>query len=143
MAKKELLKLPVFGWIAGAATVIVDRSSRESRMQSLEKLKKVLQSGISVLVFPEGTQNRSREILQPFKDGAFRIALETQQPLLPMVVIGAGRLMPPGTVNLRPGVIRIVVGKEIPTAGMAPEELSALKLKTSDAMKNLILSPPA
>ncbi len=137
LAKKELLKIPVFGLIARGATVIVDRSSGESKKKGLDKLKKTLAEGISILLFAEGTQNRSKEVLQPFKDGAFRLAIDTQMPLLPMVVIGAGPLMPPGTINLRPGLIKIVVGPEIPTAGMT--ETIALKNHTFDLMKDMII----
>lgn len=91
----------MFGWITRATCVVVDRSSNESRKKSLDRLKDILNMGINILVFPEGTQNRTKELLQPFKDGAFRIAADTQKPLLPMVVIGAGKLMPPGTIRLR------------------------------------------
>src|SRR5204863_6545461 len=70
LAKKELLKIPVFGWIARTATIIVDRSSPESRKKSIDKLKNYLKQGISILIFAEGTQNRTKEILQPFHDGA-------------------------------------------------------------------------
>jgi 1-acyl-sn-glycerol-3-phosphate acyltransferase len=139
LAKKELKKIPVFGWIAQAATIIVDRSSQESRKKSIDRLKSALRNGISILIFAEGTQNRTKEILQPFHDGAFRISVDTQQPILPMVVIGAGRLMPPGTINLKPGRIRIYVGKEIPTAGLTVKDIPELKQKTFDAMTALIV----
>ncbi len=137
LAKRELLKIPVFGLIARGATVIVDRSRGESRKKSLDKLKEILAGGISILLFAEGTQNRSKEILQPFKDGAFRLAIDTQKPLLPMVVIGAGRLMPPGTINLKPGLIKIIVGPEISTEGLT--ETVELKARTMEIMKNIIL----
>lgn len=138
LAKKELLKIPLFGWIARAATVIVDRSSQQSRKKSIDRLKKLLKDGISILIFVEGTQNRSEEVLQPFHDGAFRIAIDTQQPLLPIVVIGAGKLMPPSTINLRPGLIRIYVAPEIATAGLSNADIPALKQQTFDVMKELI-----
>jgi 1-acyl-sn-glycerol-3-phosphate acyltransferase len=139
LAKKELLKIPVFGWIARTATIIVDRSSHESRKKSIDRLKAYLKAGISVLIFVEGTQNRTKDVLQPFHDGAFRIAVDTQRPLLPMVVIGAGRLMPPGTINLRPGLIRIYVGDEIPTEGLTVADIPALKERTVQIMKSMIL----
>lgn len=139
LAKKELKKIPIFGWIAQAAAVIVDRSSPESRKKSIDHLKRILKQGISILIFAEGTQNRTKEILQPFHDGAFRIAVDAQQPILPMVVIGAGPLMPPGTINLRPGTISIHVGEEIPTNGLSTKDIPELKQKTFEAMKNLIL----
>jgi 1-acyl-sn-glycerol-3-phosphate acyltransferase len=137
LAKKELLKIPVFGLIARGATVIVDRSSGESRKKSLDKLKDALAEGISILLFAEGTQNRSKEVLQPFKDGAFRLAIDTQMPVLPMVVIGAGPLMPPGTIKLKPGKIKIIVGPEITTEGMT--ETFELKNHTFEVMRNMIV----
>lgn len=138
LAKKELLKIPVFGWIAQTATVIVDRSNPESRKRSMDKLKQILRQGISILIFAEGTQNRTKEILQPFHDGAFRIATETQQPILPLVVIGAGKLMPPGTINLKPGLIRIYVGKPINTEGLILSDTAQLKQRTFGIMKSMI-----
>jgi 1-acyl-sn-glycerol-3-phosphate acyltransferase len=139
LAKKELLKIPVFGWIAKAATVIVDRSSQQSRKKSMDRLRQILHDGLSILIFVEGTQNRSTEPLQPFHDGAFRIAIDTQEPLLPMVVIGAGKLMPPSTVNVLPGTIRIYVGEEIPTAGLTHNDIPKLKQQTFDIMKEMIV----
>jgi 1-acyl-sn-glycerol-3-phosphate acyltransferase len=139
LAKKELKKLPIFGWIASAATIIVDRSSHDSRKKSIDKLKQYLQKGISILIFVEGTQNRTKELLQPFHDGAFRIAVDTQQPILPLVVIGAGKLMPPGTIRLRPGLIRIYVGNEIQTTGLTIRDVQALKERTFSEMKNTII----
>lgn len=138
LAKKELLKIPVFGWIARSAAVIVDRSSGESRKKSMDKLKKTLADGTSILLFAEGTQNRSKEALQPFKDGAFRIAIDTQQPILPMVVVGAGPLMPPGTVRMKPGRVKVIVAPEIPTAGLTSEDQGRLKEITFDTMKKMI-----
>lgn len=140
LAKKELLKIPIFGWIARSATIIVDRSSSQSRKKSLDILKQILLDGISVLIFVEGTQNRTSEPLQPFHDGAFRIAVDTQQPLLPIVVQGAGKLMPPGTIRLSPGLIKIFVGDEIATDGLAADDIPALKEKTRNAMLALLAS---
>ena len=139
LAKKELLKIPVFGWIARSASVIVDRSSGESRKKSMEKLKTILSRGVSILLFAEGTQNRTREPLQPFKDGAFRIAIDAQQPILPMVVVGAGPLMPPGTVRMKPGRIKVIVAPEIPTEGLTPSDQGKLKQETFDVMKGLVV----
>jgi len=138
LAKKELLKIPVFGWITKSAAVVVDRSSPESRKRSMDKLKNLLMRGISILIFPEGTQNRTSKILQPFRDGAFRIAIDTQEPVLPLVIVGAGPLMPPGTINLRPGLIRIYCGEEISTAGMTTQETQDLKDRTFAVMADMI-----
>jgi len=140
LAKKELKKIPVFGWIAQAACVIVDRSSNESRRKSMDHLKEILVKGISILIFPEGTQNRTASRLQPFYDGAFRIAIETGQPILPMVVLNAGKLMPPNSFHIEPGTIKILIGSEIQTNGLDLKETSALKEKVYHAMDQLILN---
>ena len=102
----------------------------------MEKIKSVLSHGISALIFAEGTQNRTKELLQPFKDGAFRIALDTQLPILPIVIVGAGKLMPPSTINLRPGKIRIYVGKEIETSSF--ENTRQLKDHTFQIMHGML-----
>lgn len=138
LAKKELSKIPIFGWIASTAAIIVDRSSPESRKKSIDRLKLFLKNGISILIFAEGTQNRTKNLLQPFHDGAFRIALDTQQPVLPIVILGAGRLMPPGTINLKPGLIRLYVGKEIPTTALTAQNVRELKQTTFDAMTEMM-----
>lgn len=139
LAKKELLKVPVFGWITRATCVVVDRSSNESRKKSLGFLKKILALRISILIFPEGTQNRSPEIpLQPFYDGAFRIAIETQQPLLPLVVLNAGKLMPPKKFFIQPGRIKIIVLDEIPTTGLTLDDVAALKEKVFTLIQSTI-----
>jgi 1-acyl-sn-glycerol-3-phosphate acyltransferase len=139
LAKKELLKIPVFGWIAQSAAIIVDRSSGESRKKSMDKLKRIKLEGLSILIFAEGTQNRTKEVLQPFKDGAFRIAIDTQEPILPMVVVGAGPLMPPGTLRLKPGNVKVVVAPEIPTTGLSYDDIPKLKRQTFEVMKELIV----
>ncbi len=137
IAKKELLKIPVFGFIVKAATVVVDRSNHESRKKSIAYARRMLEQGISMLIFAEGTQNRTSAILQPFKDGAFRIAVDTQTPILPMVVLGAGKLMPPGTLRLKPGVIKILAGKEIPIE--PGSDSASLKQQAYAIMEKMIL----
>lgn len=134
IAKKELLKIPLFGLIVRGATVVVDRSNAQSRKKSIEKIRETLSHGIPALIFAEGTQNRSKEILQPFKDGAFRIAIETQIPIVPLMVIGAGKLMPPGTIQLRPGKIKIIVGNEMEVAGLTLDQVLATKQKIFSEM---------
>jgi 1-acyl-sn-glycerol-3-phosphate acyltransferase len=138
LAKKELLKIPVFGWITSVTCVVVDRSSNESRKRSIQNLKSILRNAISILIFPEGTQNRSSEPLQPFKEGAFRIAIETQQTMIPLVVKNAGHLMPPGTINLRPGKITILVGDPISIATEDLNQTVALKQEVFEKMKQLL-----
>jgi 1-acyl-sn-glycerol-3-phosphate acyltransferase len=75
--------------------------------------------------------------MQPFKDGAFRIAMDTEKPILPMIVLGAGKLMPPGTIRLQPGRIKIIVGKEIPV-NQDLKGTNEIKTKTFEIMRHMI-----
>ena len=139
LAKKELKKIPIFGWIAQSACIIVDRSSNESRKKSMDHLKAVLAKGISVLIFPEGTQNRSSNLLQPFYDGAFRIAIETKQPIIPIVVLNAGKLMPPNQFHIEPGTVKIVVGEEVVTHDLTIQCVQRLKEQVYAIMEKMIV----
>jgi len=140
LAKKELLKIPVFGLIIKTCCIIVDRSNARSRKESIKKLTSHLKRKISILLFAEGTQNRTKEILQPFYDGAFRIAIETQTPIMPMVVINAGNLMHPSGMTIKPGKIKVVFGEAVPVNGLTLKELPQLKEKIFNHMKELILT---
>ncbi len=138
LAKKELLKIPVFGFIVRVATVVVDRSSTESRRKSIDLLKGILEKGISILIFPEGTQNRTNMPLQPFFDGPFRIAIQTETPILPIIITNAGNLMPPNRLKVRPGKIKVIFGDPIEVTGMENNDLHSLKSHTRDVMLSII-----
>jgi 1-acyl-sn-glycerol-3-phosphate acyltransferase len=138
LAKKELLKVPVFGVIVRVVTVVVDRSSTESRHASLNKLKSILNGEVSILIFPEGTQNRTNEPLQPFYSGAFRTAIETKTPIMPMVIINSGNLMPAGKLNVKPGRIKVVFGDEIDQSDYDITQVNELKDKVFEAMTALL-----
>jgi 1-acyl-sn-glycerol-3-phosphate acyltransferase len=139
LAKRELLKIPVFGWVTRATCVVVDREDSGSRKKSINYLKNILGIGINILIFPEGTQNRTKEIMQPFKEGAFKIAVDTQQSILPLAVIGAGKLMPPGKAEIYPGLIKIAVGDPILVQGLNQNDIPDLKHKTFSVLKEMIV----
>lgn len=107
IGKKELSKIPVFGTIVGKLAVWVDRGDTESRRLSIERLIVYLKKGISIVVAPEGTRNDTKETLLPFQRGAFRLAIETSIPILPMAVIGADQIMKRGSFLLKPGKVRV------------------------------------
>ena len=94
LGKVEMSKVPVFGFIYKNAIVTVDRSSAANRAKSVMLLKSVINKGISVLVFPEGTFNMGTTPLKEFYDGAFRLAIETQTPIKPVLYLDAYRRMP-------------------------------------------------
>jgi 1-acyl-sn-glycerol-3-phosphate acyltransferase len=128
LAKQELLKVPVFGWVVGKMCLIVDRRSAASRRRSVGDLKQQLAAGWSIFIYPEGGRNRSEEPLAPFYDGAFRIAMETGAPLALQVITNIQEVAPETlSIDLRPGRLRIVWDDPIETAGMTSADLPALK----------------
>ncbi len=139
LGKKELGKIPVLGMIVKTVCVMVDRSSTESRKKSVEKLIRLIRSGISIFIFPEGTMNRSEHVLKPFYDGAFRMAIETKAPIMPMVVVNAGKLLPPKTGNVRPGTVYVKFAEPIITEGLTQEDVPTIKAKTFEVMEKMII----
>ncbi|MEY4334443.1 MAG: hypothetical protein RLZZ196_3187, partial [Bacteroidota bacterium] len=87
LGKFESSKIPIFGWIYREAVIMVDRSNPERRAQSVRDLKQAIADGLSIFIFPEGTFNESENPLKSFYDGAFRIAIETQTPIKPLLFI--------------------------------------------------------
>ncbi|HNV98509.1 MAG TPA: lysophospholipid acyltransferase family protein [Chitinophagales bacterium] len=127
LAKKELLKVPVMGQIFKVMSVYVDRSSSQDRRASVEKLKRYLNEGDSIFLFPEGTRNKTDQPTIDFKDGAFTIAVQTQTPIMPMIYVGSDGIMPNKRPLLRPGIIDIYQLDPIPVAGLTDADIPALK----------------
>lgn len=139
LGKIEMLKIPVFGWIYKRLVVMIDRSSRESRDHSVAELKKDLADGQSVLIFPEGTMNKSDQPLNPFYDGAFRLAIETQTPILPFAILNSRAHLPrTDPLLLNPGLIKTVFGEAIEVKDLVAEDLEMLKEKTFNTILGML-----
>jgi len=139
LGKIEMLKIPVFGWIYKRLVVMIDRSSRESRDHSVTELRNDLADGQSILIFPEGTMNKTDRPLNPFYDGAFRLAIETQTPILPFAILNSREhLLRTDPLLIKPGSIKTVFGEVIEVKGLVTEDLEVLKQKTFDAIFNLL-----
>jgi 1-acyl-sn-glycerol-3-phosphate acyltransferase len=95
IAKKSFTRVPVFGWIYSFGSVLVDRNSDASRRKSFEDMKAVLQMGLDMVIYPEGTRNRTGQPLKSFYDGAFRLAIDTGKPIMPVVLFNTGKVLPP------------------------------------------------
>lgn len=139
LGKKELLDIPVFGWILQSVAVLVDRSDTESRKASIERMNKVFQRNISVVIFPEGTTNKTDYPLTPFYDGAFRIAIENQAPILPIVISNSKALMPRNGFRNKPGNILVRLLPPLETKGMEMEDLQQLKQEVFNLMEEALL----
>lgn len=139
LGKIDMLKIPVFGWIYERLVVMIDRSSRASRDQSVAQLREDLSSGQSILIFSEGTMNKTSELLNPFFDGAFRLAIETQTPILPFAILNSKAHLPRSNPLLvKPGIIKTKFGEAINVEGMRAEDLEMLKQKTFDSILSLL-----
>ncbi|MCK9403330.1 MAG: 1-acyl-sn-glycerol-3-phosphate acyltransferase [Chitinophagaceae bacterium] len=94
IAKKSFTKIPIFGWIYSFGSVLVDRKSDASRRKSYEEMKCMLALGLDMLIYPEGTRNRTNNPLKSFYDGAFRLAVDTKKPILPVILFHTKKVLP-------------------------------------------------
>jgi 1-acyl-sn-glycerol-3-phosphate acyltransferase len=140
LGKIEISRLPIFGFIYRNAIVTVDRSDPKNRAASVLRLKALLRKKISVFVFPEGTFNMGTNPLKSFYDGAFRIAIETNTPIKPVIFLDSfSRMHYSHPVSLTPGQSRAVFLEEIQVSGYTLEELPALKQKVFDLMSRKLI----
>jgi len=127
IAKKSFVYVPIFGWIYQFASVIVDRKSNESRRKSYEEMKRVLNSGLDMLIYPEGTRNKTNNPLKSFYDGAFRLSVDTGKPIVPVVILNTKRILPAKPILfLRPGKIILNILPAISPIGHNTETLKKL-----------------
>jgi len=113
IAKKELFAIPVFGQAMKSAGYIeIDRQNHEKAMQSLDLAALRIRQGKSVMTFPEGTRSRNGEI-KAFKPGTFYLAIQSGVPIVPITIIGSGDIMPKRSLKIKPGKIKLIIGKPI------------------------------
>lgn len=96
IAKAEMAKIPLFGLIYKRGSILVDRKDKSSRRDSFGKMKAVLNMGMHMCIYPEGTRNRTDFPLKEFHDGAFKLASETKVPILPTLLFNTKKILPSG-----------------------------------------------
>jgi 1-acyl-sn-glycerol-3-phosphate acyltransferase len=121
LSKKEMTKIPIWGFVVGRLCILVDRKSPESRAASMERMREALQSGYSILIYPEGSRNRTHAPLSDYYDGAFRLAAETGFPLAVMTLHDPRRCndLRKG-LHLQPGRVDVYWDLIPETAGRPP-----------------------
>jgi 1-acyl-sn-glycerol-3-phosphate acyltransferase len=133
LSKDSVFRLPVMGWMMRmAGDVAVTRSDRSSRAEAIEQCRDRLNRKVSVMIFPEGT--RSTGELLPFKDGAFRLAIELGVPILPMAVAGTRTALRKGSFLYGRSRAEVRVLEPIPTEGLSLRDVGALR----DRVRTLI-----
>jgi 1-acyl-sn-glycerol-3-phosphate acyltransferase len=129
VGKKELTQIPIFGFFYKRTCIIVDRSNSKSRLAVFEAARKRLSNGLDVCIFPEGLVPDDESIvLSEFKNGAFKLAIEHQIPIVPITMYDCKKRFSYTFFSGSPGVLRVKIHKFIETEGCT--------LKNSDAIKN-------
>lgn len=127
VAKQELVRVPLVGRaMVVAGHVTIDRANPARAIEAYERAAAVIKSGVSAVVFPEGTRSRTGELLS-FKNAPFSLAIAAQVPVVPIYVRDTFAIMPKGRFFLRPRPIRIEIGEAIATAGLTLERRQELR----------------
>lgn len=137
VGKRELAKIPIFGFIYKRVCILVDRRSSKSRYAVFERAQKRIQQGLSICIFPEGGVPEEQIVLDEFKDGAFRIAIEHGLPIVPMVFFDNKKRFSYTFFSGSPGKMRAKIYPIIETKGKTLEDRNALKQQ----VREIILQP--
>jgi len=141
VAKRELFRIPVFGMgLRLTGQIPVHRAHHEVALEAFAAAATAVRSGLSAVVFAEGTRSRDGT-LQPFKKGAFVMAIATQAPCVPVYVAGAWSLLPRGGLVPRAGTVEVRIGQPIPTAGLTYDDRDRLREQCFHAMEALAAAP--
>ncbi len=135
LSKDTMFKIPCMGWMMQmAGDIKLVRGNRDSAADAILQCRDRLAKNVSVMIFPEGTRSRSWEML-PFKDGAFRLAIESGAPILPIAVTGTRHAMAKGTFRFLPARAIAQLLEPISTAGMTLADVGMLKQQTRERIE--------
>ena len=130
LSKDTIFKIPVMGWMMRMAKDIpIKRGKRESVVSAMQGCRDRLGKKVSVMIFPEGTRSMTEDLL-PFKDGAFKLAIEAGVPILPIAVAGTRDCMAKHSFAFRRARAKARVLPAIPTAGLTNQDVAALRDRT-------------
>lgn len=135
MGKSSVKRVPLFGYMFTKLHIQVDRTAKNSRIKALTRSIKALKSGRSIMIFPEGGifSTNFPEMVQPFKDGAFSMAVENQVPIVPISLLDNYKVMPETLFKWHK--IRVVVHKPIETIGKTKADIDDLKKQVYDVIQ--------
>jgi 1-acyl-sn-glycerol-3-phosphate acyltransferase len=127
LGKASLFKIPAVGWSMWlAGDIPVTRGDQGSAKGAMARCAKWLDKGMPVMIFPEGTRSKTEDLL-PFKDGAFRLAIETGADVLPLAVSGTRKALPKHSWRFASSKALVTVGTPISTKGMTLADVERLK----------------
>lgn len=137
IAKSEMARIPLFGMIYTRGSVLVDRKSEESRRHSFLKMKEVLDNGLHMCIYPEGTRNKTGEPLQRFHDGAFKLAVESGKPVIPAIIYHTTKVLPRKTFYFWPHPVEMHF---LPPLSAEGKTTAALKEEVFETMKDYLVN---
>lgn len=141
LAKSEMAKIPIFGVIYKAGSVLVNRKHEGSRRESFTKMQEMLDMGLHLCLYPEGTRNKTNMPLQQFFDGAFITAIKSQRPIMPGLIFNTGKILPHDKkLWARPMPIYFHFLEPIPTKGMTINDVGSLKQRVHKIMEDYYVS---
>jgi 1-acyl-sn-glycerol-3-phosphate acyltransferase len=136
VGKSEMENIPLFGYMYGKLHITVDRSSLKSKINTLKRSREAIDEGKSLIIFPEGGIVTEREpVMGRFKDGAFRIAIEKQIPVVPVTIPFNWIILPADQFLLRWHPLRVIFHEAIPTVGLTLNDLETLKKKVFEIIR--------
>ncbi len=139
LAKTELSRVPLFGFLYRQLAVLVDRSDSASKAKSVRLLRETLDKEGSIFIFPEGTFNETEQPLKNFYDGAFRLALETRTPILPVIYPDAVlRWHYRSFWSWSPGLNRAVILPEVDSSAFLPDNTEGFRQEVFAVMKEAL-----
>lgn len=140
LAKEELYRLPLIGPLMRyGGDIPIARKSREGARHAMEEARRSLDAGISIMMFPEGTRSRDGNLL-PFKDGAFRLAIEAGVPILPIAIAGTEACRPKGSKWIGEASARARVLSPIETAGVGVEDVERIREQARARIEEAVLA---
>ncbi|MGD1946973.1 MAG: lysophospholipid acyltransferase family protein [Croceivirga sp.] len=127
VGKKELAKIPVFGFFYKRVCILVDRSNAKSRSAVYRSVRQRLEKGLSICIFPEGGVPEETVLLDEFKDGAFRMAILHNIPIVPMIFLDCKKRFPWEFFSGSPGILRVMVNPFVETGILGAEDTYTIK----------------
>lgn len=139
--KKELTKIPVFGWATRVSgQIAIDRSNSQAAIDSINAARSQMAKGVSIVFFPEGTRSRTGK-LQPFKKGAYHFAFDMEFDIVPVAIKGAYRVKTPGKFFGSPGKIELIIHEPVKIAQHSREEMRLLIDETRNKIAGSLNEP--
>jgi 1-acyl-sn-glycerol-3-phosphate acyltransferase len=137
LAKVEFSKIPIFGTVYKSNAILLSRDDMKSRVESFKKMKAVLDQGLNLCLYPEGTRNKTDMPIARFYDGAFIVAIEAQKPIIPALIFNTKKLLDTSKKYWAwPHKLEFHFLEPIPTIGLKKEDAAKLRTQVYELMKN-------